>query len=120
MFHQRWNVFAASAERWQRERKHIQTIVEVAAKFVALHHVNQIPVSRSYESNVHLVSPSAAQALELLFLHVTQQFGLQPWRNVSHLVQEERPFVSQFETANLLRYCSSERASLVTKKLAFQ
>src|SRR5712664_2009533 len=57
MFHQRWNVFAAPPQRWQGERKHIQTIVEVAAKFVALHHVSQISVGRSYEPNVTLMSP---------------------------------------------------------------
>jgi hypothetical protein len=55
-----------------------------------------------------------------LFLQDTQQFGLQAWWNIAHLVQEQRPFVGQFETANLLRYGSSKRASLVAKKLAFQ
>src|SRR5713226_6014278 len=114
------NVFPALPQRWQRDRKHIQTVVEVAAKFVALHHVTQIPVGRSDEPNVHLMSPSAAQAFELLFLQDTQQFGLQAWWNIAHLVQEQRPFVGQFETANLLRYGSGERASLVAKKLAFQ
>jgi len=49
------------------------------------------------------VSPVAAQALELLFLQHTQQFGLQHRWNISHLIQEERPFVSQFEATNLLR-----------------
>jgi len=81
-------------QRWQGEWKDIQTIVEVAAKFIALHHVSQISVGRSYEPNVHLVSPGAAQALKLLLLQDTQQFGLQSRRNISHLVQEERPFVS--------------------------
>src|SRR6266852_6586913 len=114
------NVFPALPQRWQRDRKHIQTVVEVAAKFVALHHVTQIPVGRSDEPNVHLMSPSAAQAFELLFLQDTQQFGLQAWWNIAHLVQEQRPFVGQYETANLLRYGSGERASLVAKKLAFQ
>src|SRR6266446_10637379 len=120
MFDQRRNVFAALPQRWQWDRKHIQTVVEVATKFVPLHHVNQIPVGRSYQANVHLVSPSAAQALEFLFLQDAQQFGLQARRNISHLVQEERAFVGQLEPTNLLRYGSGERASLVSKKLAFQ
>jgi hypothetical protein len=120
MFHQPWNVFAARPQRWQRDRKHIQTVVEIAAKFPPLHHFNQISVGRSYEPNVHLVSSSTAQALELLLLQDTQQFGLQGRRNIAYLVQEESPFVSQFEAANLLRYGPGERASLVAKKLAFQ
>src|SRR6266478_7756377 len=66
------------------------------------------------------MSPSAAQALEFLFLQDTQQFGLQSRRNITHLVEEQRAFVGQLETANLLRYGSSERAFLVAKKLTFQ
>src|SRR5258707_801589 len=120
MFHQGRNVFTACSQRWQRDRKHIQTVIEITAKFVPVHHVHQISVGRSYEPNVHLMSPSAAQALEFLFLQDTQQFGLQSRRNIAHLVEEQRAFVGQLETANLLRYGSSERASLVAKKLAFQ
>src|SRR6266850_2711770 len=120
MFHQCWNVFAACPQRWQGDRKHIQTVVEVAAKFVAFHHVSQISVGRSYEPNIHLVSPSAAQALKLLLLQDTQQFGLQSGRNISHLVQEERPFVGQFEAADLLRNGACKGALLMSKELAFQ
>src|SRR5713101_79712 len=120
MFDQRRNVFPALPQRWQRDRKHIQTVVEVATKFVPLHHVNQIPVGRSYQANVHLVSPSAAQALEFLFLQDTQQFWLQAWRNVSHLVQEERAFVGQLETTDLLRDSTGKSALFMAKKLAFQ
>src|SRR2546427_7326082 len=66
------------------------------------------------------MSPSAAQAFEFLFLQYAQQFGLQGRRNIAHLVQEERAFVGQFETANLLHYGSGERALLVAKKFTFQ
>jgi len=103
VFHERRNVFTARPQRRQWDRKHIQPIVEVAAKFVSLYHFNQISMSRGYEANVYLMSPAAAQALEFLLLQDPQQFGLQRQRNVSHLVQEQRSFVSQFESANLLR-----------------
>ena len=120
MRHQGRNVFAARPQWGQQDRKHIQAVVEVAAKFASLYHVRQIPVRRGHEPNVHVVSPRAAQALKLLFLQHTQQFGLQCRRNIAHLVQEERAFVGQFETANLLRDGSGESALLVAKKLAFQ
>src|SRR6266446_1365254 len=120
VFHQRPNVFTARPQRRKRDRKNIQTIVEIAAKFVSFHHFNQISMGRSYEANVHLVSPAAPQALELLLLQNTQQFWLQWQRNVAHLVEEQRPFVSQFKTANLLRNSARESAFLVTKQLAFQ
>src|SRR6266853_1766491 len=115
MFNHSRNVFTARPQRRQRDRKYIQTIVEIAAKFVALHHFNQISMGRSYEANVHLVSPAAPQALELLLLQNTQQFWLQWQRNVAHLVQEQRSFVSQFETSNLLRDSTSKSAFLVAK-----
>jgi hypothetical protein len=55
------------------------------------------------------------QAFELLFLQYAQKFGLQCRRNIAHLVQEERAFIGQLKTANLLRYGSGERASLAAK-----
>jgi hypothetical protein len=67
-----------------------------------------------------LVSSAAAQAFEFLLLQDTQQFGLQRQRNISHLVQEQRPFVSQFETANLLRDSACKSAFFVAKKLALE
>jgi hypothetical protein len=72
------NVFPALPQRWQWDRKNIQTVIEIAAKFVALHHVNQISVGRSYKPNVHLVSPSAAQALEFLFFKTRSSLGCSP------------------------------------------
>src|SRR5580693_5495437 len=115
VFHQSRNVFTARTQRRQRDWKHIQTIVEIATKFIALHHFNQISVGRSYEANVYLVSPTATQALEFLLLQDTEQFWLQRQRNVSHLVQEKRPFVSQFESANLLSDSARKGAFLVAK-----
>src|SRR6266849_708258 len=117
---QGWNVFAALPQWWQKDGEHIQTIVEVTAKFASLHHLRQVPIRSSHQPHVHLVSPSAAQAFELLFLQYAQQLGLQRRRNITHLVEEECTFVGQLETANLLRYGSGERALLVAKELTFQ
>src|SRR6266852_7864664 len=117
---QGWNVFAALPQWWQKDGEHIQTIVEVTAKFASLHHLRQVPIRSSHQPHVHLVSPSAAQAFEFLFLQYAQQLGLQRRRNIAHLVEEERTFVGQLEAANLLRYGSGERALLVAKELAFQ
>src|ERR1700730_6878348 len=120
MCRQRRDIFATPAQGWQRDWKHIQAVVEVAAKFAPLHHVRQISVGRCHEPNVHLVSPSAAQTLELLFLQDPQQFGLKGQRNISYLVQEQRPFVGQFETTNLLRDSACKSALLMAKELTFQ
>ena len=120
MCHQRRNIFWACPQGWQHDRENVQPIIEVAAKFAPVHHLHQITICCRHQPDVHLISPSAAQAFELLFLQHAQQFGLQCRRYIAHLVQEERASVSQFETANLLRDRSGEGASLVAKKLTFQ
>src|SRR6266849_6975912 len=120
MCHQCRNIFWARPQWWQQHRENIQTIIEVAAKFAPVHHLHQITVRCRHQTNVHLMSPTAAQALELLFLQHAQQLGLQCRRYIAHFVQEERAFVGQLETANLLRDGSGEGASLVAKELTFQ
>src|SRR5580704_5571873 len=120
MCHQRRDVFAARPQSWQYQGKNIETVVEVTTKFATIHHLYQVAVRRGDEPYVHLMSSSAAQALELLFLQYAQKFGLQCRWNIAHLVQEKRSFVGQLKTADLLRYGSGERAFLVAKKLTFQ
>jgi len=70
----------------------------------------------SNERHVDLVSPSTPQKLKLLFLQYAEQLGLQRRWNITYLVQEECAFVGHFETANLLRDGSCERALLVAKE----
>ena len=110
MRHQGGNVFAARPQRRQQDRKHIQTVVEVAAKFATSHHVFQVSVGRRHQPHVHLVGPGAAQALELLFLQHAQQFGLECQRDIAHLVQKQRAFVGHFETTDFLRDGARESA----------
>src|ERR1700678_1720726 len=66
------------------------------------------------------MSPSTAQALKLLLLQNAQQFGLQCQWNVSDLIHEEGPFVSQLEAANSVGDSSCKSALLMTKKFTFQ
>src|SRR5882762_1405969 len=120
MRYQGWNVFAACPQRRQQHWEHIQTVVEVATKFASRHHLHQITVGCSHQPHVHLVSPSAAQALKFLFLQHPQQLRLERRWNIAHFVEEECAFIGQLKTANLLRYGSSEGAFLVAKQLTFQ
>jgi hypothetical protein len=66
--HQGWNVFTALSQRRQQDRKYIKAKVQAAAKLTISHHLHQIAMGRGYEPNIHLVSLTAAQAFELLFL----------------------------------------------------
>ena len=52
VLNQSWNIFPALAKGGQRDRKHVEPVVEVAAKFVPCHHFQQISVRRSYQPHV--------------------------------------------------------------------
>src|ERR1700739_5096620 len=66
------------------------------------------------------MGPRAAQTLELLLLQDTQELRLKRQRNISHLGQQERSLIGQFETANLLRDSAGKCALLMAKKFALQ
>src|SRR6201993_972512 len=116
MVHKRRNVFAAIAQRRQQNRKHVQTVIEIAAKFTLVRHLHEIAIGGSHQPNIDLVSPGAAQALELLFLQNAQQLRLQRRRDIPYFIKKKRALIGQFETANFLRDSASERALLMAKE----
>ena len=63
-----------------------------------------------------MMSTSAAQTLELLFLQNAQQLRLQRRWNIPYFIQEKRAFVGEFETANLLRDGAREGTLFVAKE----
>jgi hypothetical protein len=76
-------ILTAISQRRQLNRKDIQAEVEVAAEFAIFHHTRKVTMRRSYQANVHLVSPAASQAFELLFLQDAKKLWLQRWRDVA-------------------------------------
>src|SRR5580658_735540 len=120
MRHKRGNVFAALAQRGKNDGKDIQTIVQIIAELTASDHLDEIPIGCGHQPNVHLVSATASQALELLFLQHAQQFWLQGGKDVAYFVQKQRALVGHLEAPDLLRDGSGEGALLVTEQFAFQ
>src|SRR5580692_11551026 len=120
MFHQRSNVFAAIPEGRQRDRKNIQTIVQVAAKFPTVYHSLEVPVRRGDEAHVYAMGTTTSETFELLFLQNTEEFGLQCEWHIADFIKEESPFVSQFETANSLCDCTRKSAPFMAKEFAFE
>jgi len=114
------NVFKARRKGGRGTGNNIQTIVEIAAKIVFASPFQPNFDGRSYEANVHLVSPAAAQAFEFLLLQDTQQFGLLAPTECLPPHPGTASFVSQFETSNLLCDSAGKSASLMAKKLALQ
>src|SRR4029077_15770555 len=97
-----------------------QTIVQIAAKLSASHHLHEIPIRCSYQPDIHLVRTTAPQALEFLLLQDAQQLRLQRRRNVAYFVQKQRAFVGHFKAPDLLRDGSGKGTLLMTEQFAFQ
>src|SRR5271169_358839 len=81
------NIFAACPQWRQQDGENIEAIVEIATKFVPLHHLLQISVCRTHQADVYAMRPTASETFELLFLQNSQKLGLQCQRNIANLVQ---------------------------------
>jgi len=81
-------ILSAISQRRQLNRKDIQAEVEVAAEFAIFHHSREVTMRSSNESNIHLVSPAASQAFELLFLQDAKKLWLQRLWNVADFIQK--------------------------------
>src|SRR5262249_14393710 len=115
---QRRNIFAALAQGRDRNRKDVQSIVQVAAVLLVVDHLFQIAVGGGNQTNVHFLSARAAQPLKLLLLQNAQQFWLQLQRDVADFIQKQSAFVCQLEAADALRDCAGECTFLVAEELA--
>jgi len=62
----------------------------------------------------------ATEPFELLLLEHAQELRLQRRGDVADLIEEERAFVCQLESPDLLRDSAGERAFLVAEQLAFK
>src|ERR1700745_3958638 len=71
-------------------------------------------------ADVDLRRSRASQSLKFPLLQNAQQFWLQVERDISDFIEKQRASIGQLEPAALLRDRASERASLVTKKLALE
>src|ERR1700691_4225528 len=54
------DIFAAGAKWRQQDGKHVQSVVEVAAKFALSYHCRQIAVRRGHSPNVHVMGTAAS------------------------------------------------------------
>jgi len=110
-------ILAAFAQRRQQNRKHVETVVQVAAKLVACDHLGQIAVGRCHQTHIDAMCSPTAKPLKFLFLQDTKQLRLQCRRQISNFVQEKCPRISHFESPNLLRYGPGKSTFLVAKEL---
>src|SRR5262249_231295 len=69
-------VLSAFPQWRNHDRKYVQPIVKITAKFITSNHRGQIAMGSGNETDVDVMRAAAAQALELLFLQNAQEFRL--------------------------------------------
>ena len=107
----------AVAQRRQRDRNHVQPVVEVLAERPFLHQLAQVGVGRGDDAGVELDRPRLADALDLALLQRPQQLRLQRQRHQADFIDEERAAMRQLEAADACRHGAGERALGVAEQL---
>ena len=95
------NVVGALAQRWQLNRKDVQTVVEVLPERIAGNALFEVAVGRGDDSHVQRQRPGAAEPLDLPLLEHAQQLDLHVGRQVADLVEKNRRVIRQLETTDL-------------------
>src|SRR5260370_39648033 len=114
------NVFVAISQRGNIDRKNFQPVVQITPKFLVSDHLLQIAVRRRDQADIHFPRMRAAETFKFPFLDRSQELRLNLNRDTSHLIQEKRALIGEFESPNLCRYRSRERALFVPKQFALQ
>ena len=114
------NVFAPLAQRRQVNRHHVQSIVQVFAKFVFVDQFLQIAIAGGDHAHIDANRLRIADALELALLQHAQQLHLQLRRGGIDFVQKNRAGVRRFESARAIGDRAGERAAHVAEQFAFQ
>jgi hypothetical protein len=115
-----WEIVPPLAQRWHRNRKNVQTIVQIFSEFAFIYHPSQIVVCCRDQPHVGPDRMRTSQAFELMFLQDPKKLGLQLGWDIADLIEKEGASVGQFESARPLGDCAREGATLVAEQLAFE
>ena len=118
--HQLGDVFAALAQRRQRDHDDTQAVEKIFAELLFLHRRFQVAMRGGDDAHVHRDRFLAAQALEASFLQHAQQFHLRARGQVADFIEEDRAAVGLLEAADAARVRAGERAAFVAEEFALQ
>lgn len=104
-FGQRDNVLGALPERRDFQMYRVDSVQQVFAEFVPLHHVLKIAVGGANQADVDRNRGVAAYTDNAAALDGCQQFGLQVIGQVAYFVQEEGTLVGRFKLAGTVGMC---------------
>ena len=96
---------------------HIEAVVEILSELAVAEGNFEVPVGRSDDPGIRPDDLAPSHAGEFRILEHMEEFGLKAGRQLANLVQEERPFLGEFEFAQLSPIGAGERALLVAEQL---
>ena len=70
--HEFSDILASLAQRWQSNREHIQPVIQIAPEFFSLHHLGQITMRCSHDTDIDAHRAATSKAFEFLFLQNAQ------------------------------------------------
>ena len=114
------DVFHAFAQRRQRNREDIQAVIQVFAKLLGRHRIQQVLVGGGNYPYIYLALAGVAYRLDNPLLQGAQNLGLQRQGHITHLIQKQRALVGLHETPYPVSHGAGERAFAMAKHLAFQ
>ena len=88
VFHQQWNIGFPLAQGGNPDGEDVQSIIQIRAKFLLLHHLPQILIGGGDDAHVNRNGTPASQPFDLLFLEYAKKFGLQFERKISDFIQK--------------------------------
>src|SRR6266511_10400 len=118
MLRQRQNILSPLGERRHPKDPAGDAIIQIAAEFAARARLLQVLIGRADQAELGVVPGVAADALVRAFLYYPQQLDLQRHRQLSHLVEKQRPAMGQRKRTVARPDCAGKRATLMAEELA--
>ena len=93
-FRQGQDVFRPVSQSRDKDRKYIDTVIQVFPKLTSCYQVFKITVSGTDNTGINLNAPLAAKAFNLAFLYRPQKFGLRFQAEFTDFIKKQRSHTS--------------------------
>src|SRR3984885_5552100 len=120
MLHQQRNILRTFPQGRNVDRKHIQAIIEIAAKLLVQDHSFQVTMGRGHNAHICFLCPRATQPLKFPLLQDTEKLWLQLERDIADFIQEQRALMCYLKSAELLCDRTGNPCSFMAKQFTFE
>src|SRR6266851_5200296 len=116
VFDEQRNVIHAFPQRGHLDRKYIQPVKEILTECACRHGRLQVAIRGGQYPDIHGNRLAAPDAFQFPLLEHAQQSNLCLHRELTDLVQEDRPAVSRFKTSQASLQCAGEGTLFMPKQ----